>query len=59
MKNRQKYWFSRNEPVDLGGGKGILIEENKTFTLSTLQDEAICYEIYDARGNGGGGVVLR
>lgn len=27
-----------------GGGKGILITENKSFTLSTLVDEAICYE---------------
>ena len=26
-----------------GGGKGILIGENKSFTLSTLLDEAICY----------------
>ena len=29
---------------------------NKAFTLSTLQDEAVCYA-YDARGNGMGGVV--
>jgi hypothetical protein len=27
-----------------GGGKGILITENKSFTLSTLLDEAICFE---------------
>ena len=27
-----------------GGGKGILIGENKSFTLSTLVDESICYE---------------
>ena len=26
-----------------GGGKGILIGENKTFTLSTLQQDVICY----------------
>ena len=35
-----------------GGGKGILTDENgKAFTLSTLRDQAVCY---DARGNGGG-----
>lgn len=28
-----------------GGGKGILIGEDKSFTLSTLQDEAICYAV--------------
>lgn len=28
-----------------GGGKGILITENKSFTLSTLLDEAICYTV--------------
>lgn len=38
-----------------GGGKGILIGEDKAFTLSTLRDEAICYEVYDARGNSGWG----
>lgn len=37
-----------------GGGKGLLIGKDKSFTLSTLLDEAICY---DARGNGGGGAT--
>lgn len=29
------------------GGKGILVGENCSFTLSTLRDEAICYETRD------------
>lgn len=28
-----------------GGGKGILITENMSFTLSTLRDESICYAL--------------
>ena len=43
MKSSRKYWFSKNELGALGGGKGILITENKSFTLSTLLDESICY----------------
>lgn len=27
-----------------GGGKGILIEENKTFTLATQLDQMVCYQ---------------
>lgn len=34
-----------------GGGKGILIGMDKSFTLSTLLDESICYERQDNGGN--------
>ena len=37
-----------------GGGKGILIGVGKTFTLSTLLDQTVCY---DARGNGNGQIA--
>lgn len=38
-----------------GGGKGILIGENKSFTLSTLVDSAICFlgcDIYNFKITG-------
>lgn len=39
-----------------GGGKGILIEQNKTFTLSTQLDQMVCYEpseeVIALEGNG-------
>lgn len=42
---------SRNVPENQGG-KGILIAENKSYTLSTMTDESICYELPDANGGG-------
>lgn len=46
---------SKNAKDARGGGKGILIDaDGKAFTISTLHDQAICY---DARGNGGGGIT--
>lgn len=40
-----------------GGGKGILIAKDRAFTLATNPTGAICCEVYDARGNGDGGVA--
>ena len=45
-----------------GGGKGILIGDRASFTLSTLTDEAVCYAIDSHPGDSrfelsGGGVT--
>ena len=40
------------------GGKGALVQTEKTGTLSTIQDQTLFQPvIYDARGNGGGQIV--
>lgn len=36
-----------------GGGKGALVQTEKSATLSTLQDQTL-FQLYDARGNGDG-----
>lgn len=41
-----------------GGGKGALVQTEKTGTLSTLQDQTLFQPIvFDARGNGNGKTV--
>lgn len=41
-----------------GGGKGALLQTEKSATLSTLQDQTLFQPvIYDARGNGDGKIV--
>ena len=44
-----------------GGGKGILIQDERTGALSTLNNQPVCYGIssavYDCRGNGDGKTV--
>ena len=35
---------SLNEPDAPGGGTGILIQDDQTGTLSTVQNHAVCYE---------------
>lgn len=41
-----------------GGGKGALVQTEKTGTLSTLQDQTLFQPVvYDARGNGDGKIV--
>lgn len=41
-----------------GGGKGALVQTEKSATLSTLQDQTLFQPvIYDARGNGDGKIV--
>ena len=41
-----------------GGGKGALVQTEKSATLSTLQDQTLFQPVvYDARGNGDGKVV--
>lgn len=41
-----------------GGGKGALVQTEKSATLSTLQDQALFQPVvYDGRGNGDGKVV--
>ena len=36
---------SRNEPENLGGGKGILIQNEHTGALSTVNNQSVCYGI--------------
>ena len=49
---------SKNAPVNLGGGKGILIQDEHTGALSTLNIQHIFQPVtYDARGNGDGSTV--
>lgn len=44
---------SLNEPDAQGGGKGILIQDDQTGTLSTVNNQAVCYEKTIAiEGNG-------
>lgn len=41
-----------------GGGKGALVQNEKSATLSTLQDQTLFQPVvYDARGNGDGKIV--
>ena len=41
-----------------GGGKGALVQTEKSATLSTLQDQTVFQSVvYDARGNGDGKIV--
>lgn len=41
-----------------GGGKGALVQTEKSATLSTLQDQTVFQPVvYDARGNGDGKIV--
>lgn len=41
-----------------GGGKGALVQTEKSATLSTLQDQTLFQPVvYDARGNGDGKIV--
>lgn len=41
-----------------GGGKGALVQTEKSATLSTLQDQTLFQPVvYDARGNGNGKIV--
>lgn len=41
-----------------GGGKGVLVQTEKSATLSTLQDQTLFQPVvYDARGNGDGKIV--
>ena len=41
-----------------GGGKGALVQAEKSATLSTLQDQTLFQPVaYDARGNGDGKIV--
>ena len=41
-----------------GGGKGALVQTEKSATLSTLQDQTVSQPVaYDARGNGDGKIV--
>lgn len=41
-----------------GGGKGALVQTEKSTTLSTLQDQTLFQPVaYDARGNGDGKIV--
>ena len=41
-----------------GGGKGALVQTEKSATLSTLQDQTLFQSVvYDARGNGDGKIV--
>lgn len=41
-----------------GGGKGALVQTEKTMTLSTLQDQTLFQPVvFDARGNGDGATV--
>lgn len=41
-----------------GGGKGALVQTEKSTTLSTLQDQTVFQPVvYDARGNGDGKIV--
>ena len=41
-----------------GGGKGALVQTEKSVTLSTLQDQTLFQPVvYDARGNGDGKIV--
>ena len=41
-----------------GGGKGVLVQTEKSATLSTLQDQTLFQSVvYDARGNGDGKIV--
>lgn len=43
-----------------GGGKGALVQTEKTGTLSTLQDQTLFQPIvFDARGNGKAAVIVR
>lgn len=42
----------------VGGGKGALVQTEKSATLSTLQDQTLFQPVvYDARGNGDGKIV--
>lgn len=41
-----------------GGGKGALVQTEKSATLSTLQDQTLFQSVvYDARGNGDGKII--
>lgn len=41
-----------------GGGKGALVQTEKSATISTLQDQTLFQPVvYDARGNGGGKIA--
>lgn len=40
----RKQSASRNVPEDLGGGKGILIQNEKTGALSTLNNQSVAYD---------------
>jgi len=52
--NTQMQSASLNEPDALGGGKGILIQDDQTGTLSTVNNQSVCYPINTmvaSRGN--------
>ena len=42
---------SLNEPDAPGGGKGILIQDDQTGTLSTVNNQAVCYGICSDKSN--------
>ena len=46
---------SKSEAENLGGGKGILIQEERTGALSTLNNQSVF--TFDARGNGNGAIA--
>ena len=46
---------SKSEAENLGGGKGILIQEERTGSLSTLNNQSVF--TFDARGNGDGAIA--
>ena len=48
---------SRPELASQGGGKGILIGYDKTFTLSTLQQDTVCYALDQQGGKSNCGVM--
>ena len=60
---QQAQSVSLKEPDAPGGGKGILIQDDQTGTLSTVQNQSVCYPIStmlatrgDALGKNGFGV---
>lgn len=42
LENQAKLSASKNVPESLGGGKGILIQNDRTGALSTLNRQAVC-----------------
>ena len=40
---------SKNEPENLGGGKGILIQNERTGALSTLTNQSVCLNPWDVQ----------
>ena len=47
----ERQCHSKNEPENLGGGKGILIQNERTGALSTLTNQSVCAGVV-SKGNG-------